>query len=121
MIKGLMVTTTGDIKPVELDGTLDGYYKALECDIIDCTVHRIGCKEYDIICDDEGLCKDSPKVTAVTKMYQPVLVGNLFICNNNGKGEFTSLTADEVTEILNNTTKIFDNELGFREVIQVWV
>lgn len=119
MIKGVLVTTTGEIKTVELDGSLDGYYEALECDIIDCTVRRIGKKEYDIICDDEGLFKDKPVVTAITKSYQPALVGNLFICNNDGEGEWTSLTDDEIAEIQMNTVTVFDGKI--REAVMVWI
>lgn len=121
MIKGILVTTAGEIKPAELDGSLDGYYEALECDIIDCTVRRIGNKEYDIICDDEGLCKENPKVTAVTTRLEPALVGNLFICNHDEEGNWTSLTMAEMNQIRINNAFVFDSELGIRKVIQVWI
>lgn len=119
MIKGILVTTAGEIKPAELDGSLESFYKTLECDIITCTIRRIGKKEYNVICDDEGLLKGNPKVTAVTKMYNPALVGNLFICNSDGE-DWTSLTDDEIHEIMQNTITVFD-EGKFREAVVVWV
>lgn len=118
-ITGVLVTTEGEVKKATIEDSLDGYYKALNCDIIDCTVRRIGSKEYDIVCDDEGLLKAEPMVTAVTKNLQFALVGNLFICHHDDDGNWTSLTDEEVEEIKANTMFLF-NKGALREVIIVW-
>lgn len=122
-IRGVLVTTKGDIEVAEVEqNKLQSYYDLLECDVIDCTVRRIGSREYDIICDDEGLMKENPTVTAVTHGFlpKPALVGNLFICNHDEEGNWTGLTDEEVKEIKGNTMYVFDDEYGLREVIQVW-
>ena len=67
------------------------------------------------------MLKDNPKVTAIAKDFKPALVGNLFVCNNDMEGEWISLTTEEIAEIMNNTMFVFDNELGIREVIEVWI
>ena len=118
-ITGVLVTTEGEAKQVTIEDSLEGYYEALGCDIIDLTVRRIGKKEYDIVCDDEGLLKPDPVVTAITQRYQPALVGNLFICSNDGKGHWKSLTAKQIEEILMNTVMVFSNG-KIREVVQIW-
>lgn len=62
---------------------LDDYYKLLDCNCIDIVDRRIGDRSFSIVCDDEGLCKENPTISAVNKNGKPMLVGNLFICKNN--------------------------------------
>lgn len=57
-ITGVLVCPdTGTAEKATIENSLDGYYKALDCDIIDITMRTVGNKRYDIICDDEGLLK----------------------------------------------------------------
>jgi len=84
---------------VTIDRNLHEYYKVLNCDCIDVATRKIGRfgkRYYDIICDDEGLLKDKPKISAINDLGQVMLCGNLFIVNNDGEGEFTSLSKDDI-------------------------
>ena len=118
-IRGTLVSITGEVKEVTITNELESYYKLLDCDIIDCAVRRIGTKLFDIICDDEGLLKSDPKVTAIAGSGV-ALVGNLFICNHDDKGNWTSLSDTDIAMIHANTSLIFDGE-KLREVLQIWV
>lgn len=84
---------------VRADG-LDDYYKLIDCRCIDIVSRRIGENVYDIICDDEGLLVDSPRVSAVDSAGQPMLVGNLLIAGlADEEGHLTDLTADDIDYI----------------------
>ena len=54
---------------------------------------------YDVYCDDEGLLKDNPIVTAYNKALKPLLVGNLLIAQSNSRGEQIDLTEDDIKYI----------------------
>ena len=54
---------------------------------------------YDIYCDDEGLLKDNPIVTAFGKNLEPLLVGNLLIAQSNAYGEQVAFTNEDITYI----------------------
>ena len=99
MLKGILVTQFG-ANVAELSGKLEGYYKALECDTIDIVSRNIGGEYYDIVCDDEGLFKENFVSMICEVTLEPMLVGNLFICRHNRRGNEVSLTADDVTNIL---------------------
>ena len=66
------------VEIVEADGLQD-YYRHIGTDVIDIVTRRIGGEPYEIICDDEGLLKEYPKISAIDDMGQPMLVGNLLI------------------------------------------
>ena len=99
-IYGLLVDVENrKAEPVTLDGTLNGYYNALNCDCIDIPRRVINGVEYSIVCDDEGLMVDSPKISAIDTDNEPSLVGNLFVAMDGGDGELRSLTEDEMHEL----------------------
>lgn len=79
---------------------LEGYYAALNCDCIDIVTRKIDGVYYDIICDDEGLLKANPIVSALSPTRQPMLVGNLFIVKFDGNDDVRSLTDAECAHIL---------------------
>lgn len=78
---------------------LDDYYEVLECETIDIVVRKIGGEAYDIICDDKGLLKDDPKISAVSPEGRVMLVGNLIFARHNDQGETISLTNDDMDQI----------------------
>lgn len=103
----------GKIEVVDAKG-LDDYYKYCDCDIIDVVQRTIGGKVYDIVCDDEGLLKANPIISAISSKMEPMLVGNLLIFGQaNFDGEFTPLTDSDVEHIKNNAYVYVgdDNEL----------
>lgn len=92
----------------EIDGTLNSIYQILKCDTFNIATRRIGENYYDIYCDDEGLLKCNPVVSAMFSNHQPMLVGNLFVTKTNDEGETISLTDEEIEEVKRNLTPIFD-------------
>ena len=79
---------------------LDTYYKLCQCTCIDIVTREIRKIPYSIVCDDEGLFIDEPKISAIDETYQAQLVGNLVICGMpDENGELTSLTDFDVAHI----------------------
>ena len=87
----LFDTEMGKLKWVNTDG-LDDYYRLLKCRTIDIPTRMVGATEYDIICDDEGLLKPEPVLSAVDSNFEPMLVGNLLFCHHDGEGNETDCT-----------------------------
>ena len=86
-------------KLIDIDLTLENYYKILNCRLIDITERRISGKYFDIIVDDEGLFDPSNKVSAVYEDGTPALVGSLIICNHDGEGNETALSSGDICKI----------------------
>ena len=99
-MRGLLIDVWNDeIREVEAS-TLDEYYKLIGCDTIDIVYYKIGSRYYNIICDDEGLLKDSIRISAFDKQMHPILVGNLLIFGDTDENaEFTSLTDRDIIQI----------------------
>lgn len=97
----VMLLDTDILEPqiIETEGGLKEWYRLLRCDSIDIASRKIGGRYYDLIIDDEGLQKSRVKITALDKEQQPVLVGNLIICNYDGDGGETSLTDEDIENI----------------------
>lgn len=99
-MRGLLIDVwNNEIREVEAS-TLDEYYKLIGCDTIDIAYYKIGSRYYNIICDDEGLLKDSVRVSAFDKRMRPILVGNLLISGDtDDNGGLTSLTDSDIMQI----------------------
>ncbi len=82
--------------------SLDGFYKELDADPFDIAVRKIGGHPYDIFCDDIGLWREQPIVSAVGPNGEPMLVGNLVFANHNQAGETTDLSDDDINRIVAN-------------------
>lgn len=94
-LKGYLITEEiAEVKTIEK--SLDSYYETLNCNLIDITTRKIGGKYFDIICDDEGLYKENPFVSAINENHEACLVGRLFIAQHDGQGNEMSLTDDEI-------------------------
>lgn len=99
-IKGVLIDVENNIaESREIERNLDTYYKVLNCDLIQIVNMSINGKYFDIICDEEGTFKESPKISAIDSNYQPMLVGNLFICNTRNGNEI-SLSEEEIDHVL---------------------
>lgn len=110
-IKGVLVDVMNEkVEVVEIEKSLQSYYNILNCDCIDIVSRKIGGREFDIVCDDEGLLKDPQKISAIDIMRQPMLVGNLFIVKFDGIEDITSLNDDEINHVLKNCRKIATNK-----------
>lgn len=84
---------------VTVNHDLHSFYDIIGCRLIDMPTRRIGVRNgrcYTIICDDEGLFAEVPKISAIDSMGQTQLIGNLFIVKPDGMGDITSLDEDDI-------------------------
>lgn len=108
-ITGVLVDVkAGVARKATIEKSLDGYYKALNCGCIDIVTRRIGGQRFDIICDDEALLKDFAKVSAVNESNRPMLFGNLFVVNFDGRGDVCSLREGQIDFVLYHTKTVTD-------------
>ena len=99
-ITGVLIAD-GQATVTEVDDDLDAYYKLLDCEIIDIVTRQIGGKYFDVICDEEGLFKDDPAVGMINQHDgHLMLVGRLFICQHDGRGNQKSLSQTEIDKVL---------------------
>lgn len=105
-ITGILIDTVANTaKAVTLDDTLEAYYSALNCSCIDIVDRTIGASEkhFTIVCDDEGLLKTAPCISAVSDLCEPMLVGNLFITDfDHDTGNLASLSEQELEYVLDH-------------------
>ena len=90
-------------KMIEIGDGIDDYYRYLECSCFDIACRKIGDKYYDIFCDDEGLFKEDFIFSAVDPSGTGMLVGNLIFANHDDQGNTTSLSEDDVKNIIDHT------------------
>ena len=86
-MKVLMVRPMEHPVEMELDGSLESMYEALECRTITCAypwLDRIG-----LVTDDEGLFSDKLPCRYVEELEQPIM-GNFILCGL-GYEDFTDL------------------------------
>lgn len=95
-----------EFKTIDIEDDLDVFYEIIKCRTIDIVNRKIGDRDYLIICDDEGLLKDNPILSAIDQKIQPMLVGNLLIVKNGFEGELEGLTDEDVEFIRGNCYKI---------------
>lgn len=102
-LTGVLVDVcNGTIEKKTLDGTLQGFYRALHCDCIDITTRAINGRVFDFVCDNEGLLKPGVKVSAIDSKRDPMLVGNLFICSSDEEGNSVSIDDEAIAHIKEN-------------------
>lgn len=107
MIKGVLIDVVNDsAKAIEVEKDLETYYKILNCSCIDIVDRKIGKKEFNIICDDEGLFKKPQKISAINNLGEPQLVGNLFVVKFDGKEDVTSLDDSECKYVMQYIQKM---------------
>lgn len=87
---------------IEIKDNLKTLQKLIGCTAIDIVQREIGGERLSVICDDEGLLKDKPKLSAI---WWPsgscALVGNLIIAGlPDEEGELTSLTTEQARKVV---------------------
>lgn len=86
---------------IDIEGTLEEYYDLINCRCIDIVTRKIEDTYFDIICDDEGLLKDNPRISAVDMSGHPMLVGNLIFSHTDEEGETIGITDEDIAKIMN--------------------
>lgn len=105
---------TNTVREITIEKSLESYYKLLDCTCIDIVHRKIGGEYYDIICDDEALCKANAIPTAFGK-DGPMLFNDLFVVKFDGHDDVRSLTPEEASAVLENTTSV-----RFRSAMRTW-
>ena len=90
---------------------LDDFYAELECHTFDIARRRIGKNYYDIFCDDIGLYREKPVISAVNADGEPMLVGNLIFANHDGQGNTTDLSDEDIVQICAHAVPYLTEEL----------
>ena len=100
MIKTILIDVKNSkFDVLNIENTLDEFYRLIDCSCIDIVRRKIGRKWFDIICDDEGLFAESPKISAINNWGRPMLVGNLLITKTGEEGETIGLNSNEISYI----------------------
>lgn len=86
---------------------LDEYYRHLDCDCIDIVMRKIGGKWFDVMCDDEGLFKAEPKMSAINDLGEPMLVGNLMFFHNDGEGNLVGLDDEDIEHLKKHIMRMY--------------
>lgn len=108
-LRGILIDVENEeVKCIEIEDTLDEYYRILNCDTIDIVNRRIGRKRFEIICDDEGTFKANPKISAIDNFGTPQLVGNIFIVGGevDEDGNLTSLTKSDAKYVMDRVVHV---------------
>jgi hypothetical protein len=109
-LKGILIDVENEeVKCIEIQDTLDEYYRILNCDTIDIVSRKIGRKRFEIVCDDEGTFKENPKISAIDNYGSPQFVGNLFIVGGeiDEEGNLTGLKQSEVAYVMDRIQKMY--------------
>lgn len=115
LLRGVLVDVEQEtVSVVEIEDKLDEFYRILNCDCIDIVVRRIGSKLFNIVCDDEALLKDWPKVSAIDNLWKPMLYGNLFIVGGETiDGNLTGLELSEALHVTENVKHMYTKQDPF--------
>lgn len=121
-MKMILLDVKNDVvEIVEADGLQD-YYKYIGTDVIDIVTRRIGGEHYEIICDDEGLFKEYPKISAIDDMGQPMLVGNLLIAGGvDNEGNLEPVEIEDIEYVMQFIQTMYTRHYpdGYKMLTQV--
>lgn len=108
LLRGVLVDVENEkVSVVKIPDELDEFYKILGCSCIDIVNRKIGRKRFEIVCDDEGLLKDTPKISAIDNLGNVQLVGNLFIVGSEViDGNLTGLEPADAAYVLSRVQKM---------------
>lgn len=108
------------VEAIDIEPELDAYYRTLDCSTIDIVERKIGRKRFDIMCDDEGLFRDPQKISAIDNLGRPMLVGNLMFFNNDGKGNLTELSDNDISYIMKRIIHMYTHQYpkGYKMLTQ---
>lgn len=97
----LIDTEKQEHRKVEIEDSLETYYRMLHCDCIDIVTRAVGPEKipYDIVRDDEGMFH-KPRISAIDRKGVAQLVGSLMITGlADENGDLTSLSDDDAAYI----------------------
>jgi len=95
---------------IEIEPTLEEYYKHLNCDCIDIVTRKIGRKHFNIMGDDESLFHDPQKISAIDNLGNPMLFGNLMFFHSDEDGNLVSLSNSDIEYIKKRIVKMYTRQ-----------
>ena len=96
----LLNVNKNTVSVIDLPKTLSGLYNALDIDMIENRHARINGEIYTIVCDEEGLLKDSCRVSVRDFMTgEPMIVGNILVCREDGE-DLSGLRHEDINNVL---------------------
>lgn len=105
----LLDIENNEAKVVTFVPNLQNYYRMLHCCTIDIVERKIGVrkgKRFDIVCDDEGLLKNEPKISAINDMGAPMLVGSLLVVGLAKEGLEQTLSDEDAEFVMEKIKKM---------------
>lgn len=100
MTVALFDVWTQDLIPLEIEDKLEVFYEQIKCSAIDIVYRSFEGRILNVVCDDEGLLKADPKVSAITPQGEVALVGNIIIAGPTDEdGNLTSLSVKDIFAI----------------------
>lgn len=109
----LNVNNNKKAEVVDIEDDLKIFYKLLDCKTIDIVFRYINGKPFRIICDDDGLLRAKPKISAIDGSCNIMLVGNLLVVNADiNEGALQGLNEEEVQTVKDSIKSIIDNDTG---------
>ena len=97
----LIDTEKQEHRKVEIEDSLETYYRMLYCDCIDIVTRAVGPEGilYNIVCEDEGALHKN-RISAIDRNGVAQLVGSLMITGTaDENGDLTSLSDDDAAYI----------------------
>lgn len=105
---------------LEIEDKLDSYLETLRIDTIDIVKRNIAGNPYQIVCDDEGLLKEDPTLSAVDLNNVGALVGNIIITGlTDYEGNLTSLNEKDVDRIMQRFKYTLNLNKGWNMVLVI--
>ena len=106
-MKAILIDVREDkVKLVDPKGLKD-YYRLIGCHTVDIVCRRINGKYFNIICDDEGLLTENPKIAGIDFFCVFLLVGFLIFGGDVvDDGGLLGLNEEDVKVIYANITTI---------------
>ena len=91
-------------KVVEIEDSLDTFYKLIGCELIEIPMIKIGNRIYHLICDESGLLKENPITSVVNTTYQQLIVGNILLVSGDitDDGNLIGLNDEDIKIIYQN-------------------
>ena len=113
----LLDVYTGKARAIEIEDDLHAFYDALHVEHIDITERMIGGRPFDVMCDDEGLLKGSPEVSAIDSMGNPMFVGSLMFFHHTDEGELVGLTPEDILHLRHHIRGFINVLTGKRRMV----
>lgn len=76
----LLDVQNSKVQKIEIEDSLDEFYRILNCSLVDMPVRKIGNKYFTIICDDEGLFAEDYKISATQQFRSATTCWQSFYC-----------------------------------------